>query len=254
MSATEAPLILSIETATRAGSVALTRGDRLLASRVGDEAVSHSSNLLRDVREVLEEARVTLREIEFFAAAVGPGSFTGLRIGLATVKSFAATLERSCVGVPSLHAVARAAGESEATLALLPAGRGEVFAQLLKVEDAGDVRALNDPAHLTPGRLLEGVRSVRRLTWAGEGAHAHAEAIRAQSISEGILFSRDGDEGGAGTKAGGWTLAAPTGILAREVAGLALLRARAAEAVPPMMLRAIYVRPSDAELNERCRE
>ncbi len=255
MSATESPLILSIETATRAGSVALTRGDRLLAAREGDASVSHSSHLLRYVSEALEEAGVTLREVDFFAATVGPGSFTGLRIGLATVKSFAATLNRSCVGVPSLYAVARAAGESEITLATLPAGRGEVFAQLVKVDEKGDVHPLNDPAHVTPQQLLEKVRTTRLLKWAGGGAHAHAEAIQAQALSAGIPFSRD-DESEAESKSGtqGWTLARLPSILAADVAGLALLRARAALVTPPDQLRAIYVRPSDAELNERCRE
>jgi tRNA threonylcarbamoyladenosine biosynthesis protein TsaB len=255
VSATEAPLILSIETATRAGSVALTRGDQLLATRAGDASVSQSSHLLRYVGEALEEGGVTLREIELFAAAIGPGSFTGLRIGLATVKSFAATLDRPCVGVPSLYAVARAAGEAERTLATLPAGRGEVFAQLVKVDRSGDVRALEDPAHLTPQRLLERVGTMRPLRWAGEGALAHEEAIRALALSEGIPFSRD-DESGAAERdpAQGWTLARPPSILAADVARLALMRARSALVVSPDQLHAIYVRPSDAELNERCRE
>ncbi len=243
----EAPLILSIETATRAGSVALTRGARLLAARAGDATVSQSSHLLRYVGEALEEGGVALGEIELFAAAVGPGSFTGLRIGLATVKSFAATLGRSCVGVSSLHAVARAAGESERTLALLPAGRGEVFAQLLKVDGAGDVHQLEEPAHVTPRRLLGRFGNVRPLRWAGDGALAHAEAISAQALSAGIPFSQDGESAD-------WTLAAPIQILAQEVAGLALLRVRAGEVVAPEELRAVYVRPSDAELSERCRE
>lgn len=254
MSAGEAPLILIIETATRAGSVALARGARLLAARAGDASVSQSSHLLLYVSEALKGAGVTLRDVELFAAAVGPGSFTGLRIGLATVKSFAATLGRACVGVSSLHAVARAAGESERTLALLPAGRGEVFAQLLRVDGAGDVHALDEPAHITPRRLLERFGSERTLRWTGDGALAHVEAIAAQALSLGIPFSRDGESLSVNQVAEGWTLAEPGQILAQEVAGLALLRARAGEVVAPDDLRAVYVRPSDAELSERCRE
>ncbi|HEY0376896.1 MAG TPA: tRNA (adenosine(37)-N6)-threonylcarbamoyltransferase complex dimerization subunit type 1 TsaB [Pyrinomonadaceae bacterium] len=255
VSATQTPLILSIETATRAGSVALTRGDRLLCAREGDASVSHSSHLLRYVSEALEEGGVALGEVELFAAAIGPGSFTGLRIGLATVKSFAATLGRPCVGVPSLYAVARAAGESERTLATLQAGRGEVFAQLVKVDASGDVHPLEEPAHLTPQRLLEKVRTMRHLRWAGEGALAHGEALRALAQSEEIPFSRE-DANGIEARGGaqGWTLAPPPSILAAEVAGLALMRARSAQVSPPDQLRAVYVRPSDAELNERCRE
>lgn len=255
MSTTKPPLILSIETATRAGGVTLMRGDHILAERAGDATVSHSSLLLHYVSEALEEGGVTLPEIDLFAVALGPGSFTGLRIGLATVKSFAATLNRPCVGVPSLYAVARAAGESERVLAMLPAGRGEVFAQLLRVDRRGDVHPLEDPAHLTPRWLLDKVRTMRPLTWAGEGAFAHEEAIRAQAQAEGIPFWCEGEVGGAeSVSAQGWSLARPPAILSTAVAWLAFTRARSGEVSPPDQLRAIYVRPSDAELNERCRE
>jgi tRNA threonylcarbamoyladenosine biosynthesis protein TsaB len=245
----QTPLILSIETATRAGSVAVTRGETLLAAHAGDAAISHSAHLLQYVARVLEEAHAVLEEVEIFAAATGPGSFTGLRIGLATVKSFAATLMRSCVGVPTLYAVARAAGESERTLALLPAGRGEVFAQMLTVERNGDVQPLDAPTHLTPPRLLEKVRAEKRLKWAGEGAHLHAEAIRAQALASGIAFGYEAeDEQRRGDRQ--WVLASTQGILATEVAGLAQLRAKVGEVETPEQLRAIYVRPSDAEFNQ----
>lgn len=247
----ETLLILSIETATRAGSVAVTRGRALLAARTGDAAVSHSSHLLQYIGDALEEAGVALHDVDLFAAAIGPGSFTGLRIGLATVKAFAATLGRSCVGVPSLHAVAHAAGQSERTLALLPAGRGEVFAHLLSVDDDGEVHPLDAPTHLTPRKLFEKVRATRNLKWAGEGAQIHAEAIRAQALAEGITFvdESQNDQPERNT-AQEWILAAPQLVLAADVAGLAHLRVRSRDTVSPQQLRAIYVRPSDAELNE----
>jgi tRNA threonylcarbamoyladenosine biosynthesis protein TsaB len=248
--ANKTPLILSIETATRAGSIAISRGETLLAAQTGDASASHSSHLLQHVRNALDEAGVTLDGIDIFAASIGPGSFTGLRIGLATVKSFAATLERSCVGVPTLHAIAHAAGESKRTLALLPAGRGEVFAQLLAVERNGDVHPLDSPVHIAPHKLLEKVKSEKRLVWAGEGAHVHAEVIKAQALAQGFLFREDTqpvhhEEGSEG----GWTLAPAQEVLAAYVCKLALLRVRSGEVVSSEQLRAIYVRPSDAELN-----
>lgn len=252
MPVNKTPLILSIETATRAGSVAVALGETLLSRRRGDAAISHSSLLLDYVKEALAEAGVRLNEIEFFAAATGPGSFTGLRIGLATVKSFAATMARSCVGIQTLHAVAHAAGESERTLALLPAGRGEVYAQLLKVGLGEDVSPLNSPAHLTPPELLERVRTEPRLLWAGDGAHLHLEAIRAQALAEGIplltLAQNDPVEMDSLRR---WILAPAQSLLAASVARLALVRIRASETETPEQLRAIYVRLSDAELNER---
>jgi tRNA threonylcarbamoyladenosine biosynthesis protein TsaB len=249
--ANKTPLILSIETATRAGSIAISRGEILLATQTGDASASHSSHLLQHVRHALDEAGLTLDGIDIFAASIGPGSFTGLRIGLATVKSFAATLERSCVGVPTLHAIAHAAGESKRTLALLPAGRGEVFAQLLAIEQSGEVHPLESPVHIAPHKLLEKVKSEKHLTWAGEGALLHAEAIKAQALAQGFLFrdetqSANPERGSEGQ----WTLAPAQDVLAVDVCNLALLRVRSGEVVSSEQLRAIYVRPSDAELNE----
>jgi tRNA threonylcarbamoyladenosine biosynthesis protein TsaB len=244
------PLILSLETATRAGSIAISRGETLLAAQTGDAATSHSAHLLESVRNALDEAGVTLKDVDIFAASIGPGSFTGLRIGLATVKSFAATMKRSCVGVPTLYAIAHAAGESTRTLALLPAGRGEVFAQLLSVERSGDVRPLDSPTHIAPHTLLEKVKSETNLKWAGEGARLYAEVIKAQALAQGILFRDESEEAPAEPgREGQWTIASSQVMLAVDVCKLALLRISSGEVVSPEQLRAIYVRPSDAELN-----
>ncbi|HEV7843604.1 MAG TPA: tRNA (adenosine(37)-N6)-threonylcarbamoyltransferase complex dimerization subunit type 1 TsaB, partial [Pyrinomonadaceae bacterium] len=124
MSKKEEPLILSIETATRAGSIALSRGRILLSTRRGDATRSHSTDLLELMRGALDDATCRIQDVELFAVALGPGSFTGLRIGVATAKSLASTLERQVVGVPTLQAVALAAGAGETVVALLPAGRG----------------------------------------------------------------------------------------------------------------------------------
>src|SRR5260370_42327797 len=122
-------LILSVETATLGGSVCITRGATVLACNTGEPGVSHSITLLRDINKALMESETTLGEISLFAVACGPGSFTGLRIGIATVKGLAATMEKPCAGIPSLQAVAHAAGASESTVALLPAGGGGGFSR-----------------------------------------------------------------------------------------------------------------------------
>src|SRR5258706_8853134 len=148
------PLILALETATRAGSGALARGDELLSAASGDASASHSTDLIETVERILSSGGAKLSEVDLFAAAVGPGSFTGLRIGLATIKSFAMCTGRRCAGVSTLAAIAHAAGDSENTVALLPAGRGEVFAQMFSVRD-GQVRELDQAAHQKPDAVLE---------------------------------------------------------------------------------------------------
>jgi tRNA threonylcarbamoyladenosine biosynthesis protein TsaB len=241
------PLILSIETATRAGSLAITRGASVLVERQGDAAVSHSTNLLEQIKGALAQTSLSLREVDALAVATGPGSFTGLRIGLATVKSFAATLKLPCVGIPTLHAVALAAGESSSTIALLPAGRGEVYAQRLSVTATGDVQSLDAPEHLAPEILLKKVSAMRSLKWAGDGAHMYIEAIGSFASAEGISFRQKGSD--AMSAENEWAVVGVSEALAASVGKLAFKHAPFVRGASPQDLQAIYVRPSDAELN-----
>jgi tRNA threonylcarbamoyladenosine biosynthesis protein TsaB len=204
----------------------------MIASRLGNANSSHSNTLLNDIDEMIREAGITIDDVDVFAAAIGPGSFTGLRIGLATTKGLAATLGRPCTGIPTLQAVALGAGPSAATVAMLPAGRGEVFVQLLRVV-ADRVEPLDEAAHLSPEKVFRKYGSLERVLWAGEGALAQWGTINgwAQSRGSGVFE--------------GWRLAPIEKNLARHVVSLAYQRG---ETVEPEMLRAIYVRPSDAEL------
>jgi|SRR5687767_2830772 len=237
------PVILAIETATRAGGVAIARGEEILASRPGDASSSHSQDLIENIDAVLKESGVELSTVDLFAAAIGPGSFTGLRIGLATVKSLAVSLDRKCVGVPTLAAVAHAAGVAERIVALLPAGRGEVFAQMFAVRD-DKVEALDEPAHISPVALVAKYGSHAHLTWAGEGAHAQVELIRNEARAKGVELQ----VGARRPDTNGWLLASPAPGLAEDVAKLAAREWRKGNVIDPEELRANYVRASDAEI------
>jgi tRNA threonylcarbamoyladenosine biosynthesis protein TsaB len=241
------PLILSVETATAGGSVCLSRGVDVLAIASGDPALSHSNTLLRDIQQCLDQAAISRREVDLFAAASGPGSFTGLRIGLATVKGLAATLDRPCAGIPTLHAIAHAAGTSASTVALLPAGRGEVFVQLLAVSDS-TVEDLDDAQHLSPEKAVARYATRPSVRWAGAGAQANQEVIAAKAAALGYSFSTEGAQPGSDNAYAGWSLAAPQRDLARNVAALAYDEFRRGTLAVADSLTAIYVRPSDAEL------
>jgi tRNA threonylcarbamoyladenosine biosynthesis protein TsaB len=184
--------------------------------------------------------------MDLLAAASGPGSFTGLRIGLATVKAIATTLRISCVGIPTLHAVAHAAGPATSTVALLPAGRGEVFVQMLSVLPDGRVTPLDEPAHLSPNNLLEKYGSHKTLKWSGPGAHMYRDRLESYARENGIDFT---DQSPPETELSqGWKLTPALENLSQYVAALALQKYKTNEVDDPLSLNAIYVRPSDAEL------
>ena len=246
------PIILSLETATLGGSTWLGRGSLQLATRNGNPQVSQSNSLLSDISLCLEEAGLNLDDVDLFACASGPGSFTGLRIGIATLKGLAASLNRPCVGIPTLDAVAHSAGPSMATVAILPAGRGEVFTQLFSVSSvAGDyiVEPIDTAAHLSPQKLIGKYGMFVNLRWAGSGAHLQRETIERAALELGIDF-RNPSPTLSENATPAWSLAANEENLAGHVAALALQAYSKGKLQDPETLHAIYVRPSDAELTK----
>lgn len=237
------PLILAVDTATRAGGVALVSGETALAARSGDVSVSHSTNLIEMIQEILEDTHTKLAVVDLFAVAIGPGSFTGLRIGLATVKAFAIHLDRQVAGVSTLAAVAHASAVEGELVSLLPAGRGEVFAQLFLARD-GEITELDQPQHLTPRAVMDKYPATVPFIFAGDAKMAEAsfgvppsggnpcEPVRPQ----------------AGTPNRVIVLEKP---LAPAIARLGYRAHREGKSIAADDLRAAYVRASDAEINER---
>ena len=156
---------------------------------------------------------------------------------------------KRCAGVSTLAAIAHAAGNSAHTVALLPAGRGELFAQLFSV-DGRDVRDLDSAAHLTAKAILEKYGEEGNLVWAGDGAHLQAETLRLWASTKGIPFGELKPDHSSEAQTG-WSLAPPTDQLAVSVAALALNAYDNEGTVSPDELAAVYVRASDAEINEQ---
>ena len=99
--------VLAVETSTLAGGVALLEGGRLVAEYVLDVSVTHSERLMAAVERALRDARWAAEDLQGLAVAIGPGSFTGLRIGVSTVKGLALALEIPVAPVPTLDGLAR---------------------------------------------------------------------------------------------------------------------------------------------------
>jgi tRNA threonylcarbamoyladenosine biosynthesis protein TsaB len=251
-----APLILCVDSATDAPGVAVARGARVIAKSQGREQRGHTLVLLAEIDETLREAGVSLAEIELFAVAVGPGSFTGLRAALATVKAFASVQSRPIAAIPTLHAVAASAGASAQTVAAIPAGRGEIFAQMLAVDEDGRVQELTQPRHLSPAVLVAQVLASEGLVkWAGGGTLAHVALMREVAAGEGIMVVERGSHDPDRVDGRGrvWELATGAENYAAEIAALGLTSYTDGRTVGAGDLRAQYVRLSDAELKEQCR-
>lgn len=166
-------LLLAVETATAAPSVALCRGEALLGERSADPDRATAEGLLPALDALLADARVPLAAVEGFAVSIGPGSFTGLRIGVATVKGLAFGTARRVVAVPTLTAIAAHASGPGPVAAVLDARRGEVYAAGFASGAAADWLPEGViPIAALASRLPAGCRVV------GEGAPLCADALQ----------------------------------------------------------------------------
>ena len=148
--------ILAFDTSTDVTAVAVTQDDQVLAELDAPSSERHAQLLLPRVNECLAHAGLTLADIELFAVGVGPGSFTGVRVGLATAKGFALATGKPVRGVISLEALAHAAfahqGVPKDALCapVLDAHKGEVFAGSYQRNADGELVSVLAPFHALP--------------------------------------------------------------------------------------------------------
>jgi len=140
--------ILGIDTATRRASVALARGGEVAALAHLDGRSGHASDLLARIDEILTGAGLRPADLAGIAVTIGPGSFTGVRIGMATAKGLAYSLDVPLGGLSTLEALARAAlpltGDALRLCAVIEAGKGEVYAAFFRREGDGLLRETED--------------------------------------------------------------------------------------------------------------
>lgn len=149
---------LTIESAIRGGSIALFSNGRLLVSRVGDGAVSRSEDLLPNVAEMLNEAGVPATQLELIIVSRGPGSFTGIRIGIATAMGLGDSLSIPVLGVSLFDAIGRSLDEPRNALIVAPIGRTDLAWQRLEYGSPGNDRGSIGPRAGTVNDFLVSVR------------------------------------------------------------------------------------------------
>lgn len=125
--------VLGIEAATPVAAVAVVAGDKVLAERMVNNRKTHSVNLLPMIKAVLEDAGVELGDLGGIAVSSGPGSFTGLRIGMSTAKTLAHVLDIPIAGISTLEALAsRFSASDRLVCPILDARKNEVYAALYR--------------------------------------------------------------------------------------------------------------------------
>lgn len=171
--------VLAVDTTTPDGSVAVVEDARVLAELGVRSASTHSARLLSAIRFLLESLALDIRDFDGWAVAPGPGSFTGIRIGLSTVKALAFASGKPAAAVSSLGALAlRLADSGERwTAPMLDAKKGEVYATLLSTGPRPTV-AIPEGAY-TPEDFLYLIGPQKKVVFAGGGAELYRSLIEA---------------------------------------------------------------------------
>lgn len=163
------PLILSLETATTNCSVALASDGKVVASRSINSGYSHSEKINVFIEEVIAQAGVTLKDLQAVAVSSGPGSYTGLRIGISTAKGLCYALDIPLIAVNTLDAMAQGfnAGKDELIVPMIDARRMEVYSA---VYDSEKKRVSEIEAIVVDDQYYSNFRSEKKLVLAGDGA------------------------------------------------------------------------------------
>lgn len=170
-------LTLAFDTSTKSASVALLRDTSILVERLVNVDKNHGETLLPEIMNVLAMANVVLDDVELFAVTTGPGSFTGLRIGAATVKGLAVSADRPIAGVSSLDALAFNIPYSSTLICpMLDARKQEVYTALYRPRINAFPERILDEQVVAPGTFLENIDD--EVIFLGDGAQAYEDIIK----------------------------------------------------------------------------
>lgn len=219
--------LLALDTATNSGGAALARNHEVIGVVMVKTPLRYSETLLDYVDFLLCQFDLEIGQIDCFGVTTGPGSFTGLRVGLATAKAFCQALDRPCVGISTLEALAyRFRWVHHQVAPLMDARRQQIFGAVYAV-DGAQIRVEKEPRAASPAEWLKSLEPVQHL-FVGDGALLYKKTIAALHPQSRVLETDN--------------------RLLEALCQLAYLRFTEGKTLPAAELRADYVRPADVEL------
>ncbi|QXM05207.1 tRNA (adenosine(37)-N6)-threonylcarbamoyltransferase complex dimerization subunit type 1 TsaB [Crassaminicella indica] len=181
--------ILALDTSSIVATVAVMDDDRLIGEYIINHKRTHSQKLMPMIKALLESCEVTMKDIDIVAVAKGPGSFTGLRIGVATAKGLAHAQNIPVVGISTLDALAFNMPFSEGIICpILDARRNQVYTAVYKWENK-DLYSIEKPAAMSIKELVEKlIERPEKVTFLGDGIEANREYL-IERLGERAVFS-----------------------------------------------------------------
>jgi len=182
------PTVLTIDTSGPVAGCAVLRGGRIVHLVAMNHGLTHSETIMPAVDAALEGAGLRCGDVDVFAAVAGPGSFTGVRIGVCAAKGLAHAVGKPCVAVHALEALAmNFYGFDGLCCPILDARRGQVYCAAFDMAGGMPTRAMADAA-LPLEAFLASLPTDRRLAFVGDGVPVYSEAVR-QAMGERALIA-----------------------------------------------------------------
>ncbi len=219
--------ILAVDTSSSVASCAIVDGEKLISERILNNKLTHSQTFMPMIASALAESELKAEDIDVFAAVNGPGSFTGLRIGVSAVKALAHAVNKPCAAISTLEAMAYNIMFTEYLIApIMDARRGEVYNAIYRFEDNKLVTVI-EPRAVSVDECCEDIlKTGKKTVFLGDGLPVYKNGIV--------------------KKLGGMAIAAPAHLNA-QMAGSAAVLAKEKELIPYQVLAPVYLRKSQAE-------
>ncbi|MDY5221036.1 MAG: tRNA (adenosine(37)-N6)-threonylcarbamoyltransferase complex dimerization subunit type 1 TsaB [Eubacteriales bacterium] len=178
--------IVAIDTSGPAASCAVLIDGEIVQSIAMNRGLTHSETIMPALDACMSAARLSCDQVDCFATVAGPGSFTGVRIGVCAVKGLAHAWNRPCARIDALEALAmNFAGFDGLACPILDARRGQVYCAAFDMKDGMPVRVLEDAA-IDLTEFLASLPKDRRLVFLGDGLRVHAARIR-ETLTEALI-------------------------------------------------------------------
>jgi len=227
-------ILLALDTSDARGSVALLRDEQILQTITHDTAEDYSSWVLPAVERLLAANRLKMQDVEVYAVSAGPGSFTGLRIGLTSVKAWSEVYGGRIAAVSRLEAIAsQAQAKSEFIAAFFDAQREQIFGGLFRREGS-NLQRVEDEMVIAPDGFLQWV------TERATGVTVAWVSMDPEKLTRLAPWRAHADRGEA--------IQLSSHVLAPAIGRIGLQRAKEGHLIDALTLDAQYVRRSDAEL------
>lgn len=228
--------ILAVDTSTNVASAAVADGDTLLGEYILNHKKTHSQKILVMIDELLKDLELSVNDIDLFAVANGPGSFTGLRIGVATMKALAHSVNKPIVGVSPLAGMAYNLPYAEHIIVPIMDARQNRIYTASYIWDEDGFKEITEPEASTIEECIKNCGEFLDTIFVGDGAVVHKEYIK-EKLGEKALF------------------APQPAMLARasSIAAIAKTMAENGDVSNYIDLKPVYLRKSQAEreLEER---